>query len=325
MPNRRLFWIALLAASTLAGPARGESPKGWRLVWSDEFDGDSIDRSKWDFDLGDGFYDYVANQWRHGWGNDELQCYTAEPRNVFVRDGSLHVRALKESLNGRGYTSARIKSRARDGSNLFATTYGRIEFRAKLPTGRGIWPALWLLPRDEAHGPWPCSGEIDVMEARGQEPGKVLGTIHYGSRWPANVHSSDEHEFPPGESIAEFHEYAVEWDPGEIRWLVDGRVFAARRSWWVSRRTKPDGQGATAESEQDLLPWPAPFDQPFYIVMNVAVGGQFLGNPDASTTFPAEMLVDRVRVYEREGGVGPVRPRSEEALPWRRDDHSPHK
>jgi len=285
-------WPGAVAVAEEPGP---QAPPGWKLAWSDEFDGDAIDRAKWDFDLGDGFYDYGANAWIAGWGNDERQYYTAEPRNAFVRDGSLHIRALKESLHGRGYTSARLKTRARDGAALFAQAYGRFEFRAKLPVGRGLWPALWMLPQDDAYGSWPLSGEIDVMEARGQEPGKVLGTIHYGAPWPANEHASGEYAFPAGRSIAEFHDYAVEWEPGEIRWSVDGRVYATRRSWWTGR----DGSRA---------PWPAPFDRPFHLVMNLAVGGKFLGDPDASTPFPAEMLVDHVRVYEKVGGYGPARP-----------------
>jgi beta-glucanase (GH16 family) len=150
----------------------------------------------------------------------------------------------------------------------------------------------------------------------------VLGTIHYGSPWPANAHATGEYEFPPGQSIAQFHDYAIEWEPGEIRWYVDGRPFASRRSWWVSRKTGPDGRGTKATSEEDLLPWPAPFDRPFYVVMNVAVGGRFLGDPDASTAMPVEMLVDHVRVYEKEKGHGPIRPRGDEALPWREGDGS---
>ncbi|MDG3005525.1 glycoside hydrolase family 16 protein [Paludisphaera mucosa] len=319
LESRRWAWIMLGTLAILAGHGIAEeSPKGWNLVWNDEFDGDAIDRTKWDFDLGDGFYDYGANVWIGGWGNDELQYYTAEPRNIFVRDGSIHIRALKESLQGRGYTSARVKTRARDGSALFAKAYGRFEFRAKLPTGRGIWPALWMLPQDDAHGKWPCSGEIDVMEARGQDPHRVSGTIHFGSPWPANVHAEETYAFPPGQSFADYHVYAVEWEPGEIRWFVDDRCFATKHSWWTSRKTGPDGRGVKAEAESDVAAWPAPFDKPFHIIMNVAVGGRFLGNPDPTTSFPGEMLVDYVRVYDKNGGYGSPSPRSDEALPWRR-------
>ncbi|WP_206107631.1 glycoside hydrolase family 16 protein [Paludisphaera rhizosphaerae] len=246
-------------------------------------------------------------------GNDELEYYTSDPRNAFVRDGSLHIVARKEASHGKPYTSARIKSKARDGSRLFAQAYGRFEFRAKLPTGRGVWPALWMLPQDTStYGGWPCSGEIDVMEARGQEPDKVLGTIHFGAPWPGNVHSGGEYHFPAGQSIDQFHEYAVEWEPGVIRWLVDGHLFATKRSWWTSRN-----KGKPA-SEADVAQWPAPFDKPFHIIMNVAVGGKFLGNPDASTTFPAEMVVDHVRVYEKTTGYGDAGTRGPENLPWKK-------
>lgn len=290
-------------------------PPGWRLVWADEFDGDKIDGAKWDRDVGNGFYNYDANVWISGWGNDELQVYTREPENAFVKDGLLHIRALKESLQGFGYTSAKLKTRKRDGSELFAKKYGRFEMRAKLPTGQGVWPAFWMLPQDEKYGGWASSGEIDILEARGQKPGEILGTLHFGSRWPANAEASKTFALPAGKTIAEFHEYALEWEPGEIRWLFDGEKFATQNSWWSSSKT--DGSnGAKPASEADLNPWPAPFDQPYYLILNVAVGGKFLGNPDKTTRFPAEMQVDYVRVYDKEGGYGEPKPRSPEKLPF---------
>ena len=307
-------WVGLgMGGEVARGQEAAEpaaAPPGWKLVWSDEFAGDAIDRAKWDFDTGTGFYNYENNTWLAGWGNDELQCYTKDPENAFVRDGMLHIKAIKESYNGSGYTSARLKTRKRDGSSLFSKAYGRFEFRAKLPTGKGVWPALWMLPLDDAkYGGWPLSGEIDVMEARGQEPTKVLGTLHYGSKWPGNVHSGEDFAFPKGTTIADFHTYAVEWEPGEIRWYVDATRFATRSSWYSSTQAKP-------ARESDLLPWPAPFDRPFYLVMNVAVGGKFLGNPDAGTAFPAEMVVDHVRVYDKVGGYGPVKPRGPGGVPF---------
>jgi beta-glucanase (GH16 family) len=304
-------------APTRMNEAAEPTPAGWKRVWSDEFDGKDIDRAKWDFDIGNGFYDYDANQWINGWGNDELQYYTKEPENAFVKDGMLHIRAVKESLHGCGYSSARLKTRKRDGSPLFNQRYGRFEFRAKLPTGQGIWPALWMLPQVEKYGPWPLSGEIDVMEARGQEPTKVLGTLHYGARWPANVHSSNDYVLPDKGTIADFHVYAVEWEPGEIRWFVDGKPFASQSFWWSSSKTA-GGKGLIPKTEADLNPWPAPFDQPFYLVMNVAVGGKFLGKPARTTSFPVEMVVDYVRVYEKTGGYGQPKPRSEGKLPFRK-------
>jgi Beta-glucanase/Beta-glucan synthetase len=312
-------WILTIIGITItvAGTslAAEPPPPGWKLVWADEFEGTEIDRTKWDRDVGNGFYNYAANTWISGWGNDELQYYTREPENAFVKEGLLHIRAVKESVQGFGYTSAKLKSRKRDGSELFAKKYGRFEFRAKLPTGKGVWPALWMLPQDEKYGGWASSGEIDVLEARGQEPGKILGTLHFGSRWPANAEASQTFALPSGKTIADFHVYALEWDPGEIRWFVGGEKYATQSSWWSS--SKSDGpNGAKPATEADLNPWPAPFDQPFYLIMNVAVGGKFLGNPDETTAFPAEMLVDYVRVYDKEGGYGPPKPRGNTNLPF---------
>jgi len=315
----RLVLGVTLAGGVICGfgeqQAAEANADGWKLTWSDEFDGKEIDRTKWDFDLGNGFFDYNANAWISGWGNSELQYYTREPENAFVKDGMLHIRAVKESYNGCGYTSAKMKTRKRDGSPLFNQKYGKFEFRAKLPTGKGVWPALWMLPQDDKYGGWPLSGEIDVLEAKGQEPNKVLGTLHFGSRWPANAHLSKDYVLPRDGTIADFHIYSVEWEPGEIRWYVDGQLYSTQSFWWSSR--KKDGEKvANPANEADLNPWPAPFDQPFYLIMNVAVGGQFLGNPDKTTVFPAEMLVDYVRVYEKIGGYGNAKPRGKGKLPF---------
>jgi beta-glucanase (GH16 family) len=321
MSGCRWFWFSLAAviAFGIAALPRNEAAKPaaseWKLVWADEFNGKEIDKTKWDFDVGNGFYSYDAKQWIGGWGNDELQYYTRESDNAFVKDGMLHIRALKESLHGCGYTSARLKTRKKDGSKLFNKKYGKIEFRAKLPTGQGIWPALWMLPQDEKYGGWPASGEIDVMEARGQEPTKVLGTLHFGSRWPANTHFSNTYKFPGKGTIANFHVYGIEWDPGEIRWYVDGKKYAKQSFWWSSGKTEA-GKGLKPARESDLNPWPAPFDRPFYLIMNVAVGGKFLGNPDKTTRFPAEMLIDYVRVYDKVAGYGKTKPRGEGKLPF---------
>lgn len=306
------------ALSQAPGPVAAEpSAAGaeWKLIWADEFDGKEIDRTKWDYDTGNGFYNYNSNQWISGWGNGELQYYTRDADNAFVTDGVLHIRALKESRDGCGFTSARLKTRKKDGSELFNKAYGRFEFRARLPTGRGVWPALWMLPQAEKYGGWAASGEIDVVEARGHQPNKVLGTIHFGGNWPANTHLSDEFTFPDGGTIADFHLYVVEWEPGEIRWSVDGKVYSTRSFWWSTSRLD-GGKGLKPTKEADLNAWPAPFDQPFYLIMNVAIGGQFPGSPDMTTPFPAEMLVDYVRVYDRVGGYGKARPRGTGKLPF---------
>ncbi len=297
--------------------AVGPPTLGWKLTWSDEFDGPAIDRTKWDFAIGNGFYNYEANQWIVGWGNDELQYYTREPENAWVSDGLLHIRALKESLNGFGYTSAKLMTRRRDGRPLFHLRYGRFEFRAKLPTGQGVWPALWMLPQDEKYGPWPTSGEIDVLEARGQEPTKVLGTLHFGSRWPAQAKAGADYVLPNKATIADFHVYALEWGPGEFRWFCDDKEYARQSFWWSSGKVEGIN-GVPPRSEADLEPWPAPFDHSFYLVMNLAIGGRFVGTPNKTTPFPAEMQVDYVRVYEKVGGYGETKPRGDGKVPFAR-------
>jgi beta-glucanase (GH16 family) len=320
MCERNWCWAVLVVgiaggiAATRTVEADDAPPGDWKLTWKDEFEGPDIDKTKWDFDTGDGFYDYGSNTWIGGWGNDEFQYYTRDPDNAFVKDGMLHIRAVKESHQGRGYTSARLKTRKKDGSPLFNQKYGRFEFRARLPTGRGVWPALWMLPHEDKHGSWPLSGEIDVMEARGQEPNKVLGTLHFGSGWPA-TQASHDYVLPRQGTIADFHVYAVQWEPGEIGWYVDDQRYATQSFWWSSAAANT-AQKSAPSKEADLNPWPAPFDQPFYLVMNVAVGGRFLGNPDKTTVFPVEMLVDYVRVYEKVGGYGKTKPRGAGKLPF---------
>lgn len=295
-----------------------EPPPGWELVWHDEFEGSEIDLSRWDFDLGNGFFDYRRHAWVPGWGNEELQYYTRDPANVFVRDSVLHICARRDAIHGCGYTSARLKTRRRDGSPLFAQTYGRFEFRARVPSGKGLWPALWMLPLDERYGGWAASGEIDVMEIVGGRPGEVLGSLHFGSTFPARELVTHTLALPDGGTVEDWHEYAVEWLPGEIRWLLDGQCWARQNFWWSSHR-KADGVGLPASGSDDLYPWPAPFDQPFYLVMNLAVGGTFPGVPAADTQFPAEMQVDYVRVYKRKGGPGPLLQRGPGRLPYDTD------
>ncbi len=309
--------MGVLVASPLPSQASEPPPAGWKLVWSDEFDGQDIDRTKWDFEIGNGFFHYGANVWVGGWGNNELQYYTREPENAHVQGGMLHIRAVKETLREFGYTSARLKSQKRDGSPLFSQRYGRFEFRAKLPTGKGLWPALWMRAQDEKYGTWAASGEIDVMEALGHEPTKVLGTLHFGGRWPANTHHTNEFVLPRAGTIADFHVYAVEWEPGEIRWSVDGHPYAVQSFWWSSgKMDAAKGLGTQPTEEADLNPWPAPFDQPFYLIMNLSVGGELPGKPDGTTVFPASMVVDYVRVYEKVGGYGKPGPRGEGRLPY---------
>ncbi len=309
------FWCTGLLLLCAGWGAQAQERSGWKLVWSDEFNGAALDRSKWSYDTGDGFYSYDEDKWISGWGNKELQYYTNAPSNVFVQGGMLHLRAVKESYQGKGYTSGRITTTNRDGTELFSKTYGRFEFRARLPIGQGIWPALWMLPRDFSYGGWAASGEIDVLEARGQKPFETNSTLHYGSQWDANAYSGGTYKFPQGQSITDFHVYAVEWEPGEIRFSVDGVVHHTQRDWWSSSRVA-GSRGVQPGSAADLSPWPAPFDKPFFIIMNLAVGGDYPGNPDKTSKFPVEMLVDYVRVYDKEGGYGDPLPRGKPKLPF---------
>jgi beta-glucanase (GH16 family) len=306
---------ALAALLTAAGACEASGQRSaWTLVWHDEFTGTAIDTTKWGFDLGNGFSADSGRTYISGWGNNELQCYTRAPANVAVSRGTLRIRALRGADSTCAFTSARLKTRRADGRALFATTYGRFEFRARLPLGKGLWPALWLLPQDEAYGTWAASGEIDVMEARGQTPATVLGTLHYGDRFPGNVHTGQDYVLPHDGMISTFHRYAVEWEPGRIRWEVDGVVTQEQTFWW-SRGKAPVRPAVAAGDSTPHAPWPAPFDAPFYLVMNLAVGGNFLGNPDSTTPFPGEMAVDYVRVYARRGGYGRVLPRGPGQIP----------
>jgi beta-glucanase (GH16 family) len=248
-----------------------ETSVNWQLVWSDEFDGPSLDRSKWEWEVNG-----------RGGGNNELQYYTDRPENTEVRDGKLVLTAREETFTGpdgtRRYTSARIRSKDRGDWK-----YGRFEIRAKLPVGQGIWPAIWMMPTDDVYGGWAASGEIDIMEYLGQKPQEVFGTLHYGGPWPRNVHTGKNYELPDGRRFDEdFHVFALEWEEGEMRWYVDGVHYQTQTEW----RT----EGA---------PFPAPFDQRFHFILNVAVGGNLPGSPDETTQFPQSMIVDYVRVYQR--------------------------
>ena len=282
---------------------------GWKLVWADEFDGEHVDRSKWDFDIGNGFFDYRTHSWIPGWGNEELQYYTDHPRNVSVEDSVLTISAIKESLHGCGYTSARLKTKKQDGTPLFSKRYGRIEFKARVPHGKGLWPALWMLPVSEKYGGWAASGEIDVMEIAGEIPTQVLGSIHFGSGFPHRELVTHTHTLANGSTVADWHVYAVEWTPGEIKWFVDDLLWATQSFWWSSSRRNDEG-GLAPRNSADINPWPAPFDEEFYLIMNVAVGGNFPGHPNALTQFPAKMHIDYVRVYDKAEGYNTLAPRS---------------
>jgi beta-glucanase (GH16 family) len=244
----------------------------WNIVWSDEFNGTSINTNVWTFETGNGCPNLC------GWGNNELEYYTSRTNNAYESGGLLHIVAQEESTNGFSFTSARMKS-----EGLYNTpVYGRIEWRAKLPAGVGMWPGLWMLGSDFSSVGWPDCGEIDVAETKGTELTTVHGSLHSGSDETALYTS-----FAGGDSITNFHNYMVDWKSNSISFSVDGNVYETVTSWTDS-----------------LGPYPTPFNAPFYLLMNLAVGGNFVGKPsvatiEAGTVFPAEIQVDYVRVLEQ--------------------------
>ncbi|MGP9802709.1 family 16 glycosylhydrolase [Rheinheimera sp. NSM] len=281
----------------------------WQLVWSDEFDGDSIDNSKWTHEIN-----------CSGGGNNEQQCYTDSADNSFVADGNLHIVALPaEDDAPLPYTSARLNTKFQGDFK-----YGRFEMRAKLPQGQGSWPAFWMLPTDEVYGGWPKSGEIDIMEAvnlkvadaDGNEEARVHGTLHYGRDWPDNSSTGKEYSLPDGANPADdFHTYAIEWQEGEIRWYVDGYLFQTQMASEVRYNNKDQAAGlihrgwfseyfdiATGELETH---WDAsPFDQRFHLLLNLAVGGNWPSNVNntgidaAAFAEGQSYIIDYVRVYQ---------------------------
>jgi beta-glucanase (GH16 family) len=261
------------ASNPSTGGGGGNTQPMWSLVWQDEFTGSEVDTSKWGFEIGNG---------SGGWGNNEKQYYKQE--NATIAEGNLVITAKEETVEGFNYTSSRMLTRGK-----FAKKYGKIEARIKLPEGSGLWPAFWMMPEDSVYGGWPASGEIDIMEARGYQPHAVHGTIHYGGN--GHKYSGGEYVFPEGQSISQYHTYAIEWEPNEIRWYVDGELFSTKTNW-----------DSTTPGQPAKNAYPAPFDQDFYLILNMAVGGHYVENtmPEPGDV-PAEMLVDYVRVYELTG------------------------
>jgi beta-glucanase (GH16 family) len=268
-----IFAAFLISCSCSCSNARAADPSGWSLVWSDEFDGRSgasLDSTKWSFDIGGG-----------GWGNHELQSYTNRAANAEVHGGELVIRALKEAYTGsdniaRDYTSARLLTR-----NKFTQTYGRFEARIKIPYGQGIWPAFWMLGNDIDTAGWPRCGEIDIMENIGREPNLVHGTLHGPGYSGANGITASYPLSASQRFSDDYHKFAVEWEPNVMRFYVDGLLYKTRTP------------GDLPAGKQWV------FNHPFFLILNVAVGGDFPGNPDTTSTFPQLMKVDYVRVYER--------------------------
>jgi len=276
IPIGRLYLAALLLAfvyDASAAASPDHAPK-WVLAWSDEFnaaDGSPVDSQKWTQETGG-----------NGWGNNELEYYTTSTRNARHEHGALVIEAIQESHTGRdgvarNYTSARLKSQGK-----FSQTYGRFEARIKLPRGKGMWPAFWMLGDDITQIGWPKCGEIDIVENLGSEPSIAHGTIH-GPGYSGDHGVSSAFTLPHGKRFADhFHVFAVEWEPQEIRFYVDKNLYATRRPSDLAHGAK----------------WV--YDHPFFILLNLAVGGSWPGNPDSTTKFPQKMLVDYVRVYRRE-------------------------
>lgn len=267
-----------------------DSGTDYSLIWSDEFNGTELDLTKWSYQRGDGS-DYVTP----GWGNGEAQIYTDSTTNVNVSDGTLKITALKEKLPSgyTGFTSGRIRTLTDDNEVLFSTAFGRVEAKIMIEGGSGIWPAFWMLPADTSiYGKWAASGEIDIMEVKGRVPRMATGTAHFGHEWPTNSYNGKDYIFPEDTDVHDYHVYAIEWEPGEIRWYVDDVNYFTLRDWFSKSGTN------VADYTN-----PAPFDVPFYILLNVAVGGNF--DPDAiikDESFPGIMTVDYVRVYHKNEG-----------------------
>jgi beta-glucanase (GH16 family) len=255
----------LLVFAVAPGCSEDEAPAPYGLVWQDEFEGPAgsvPDPARWQFDIGT------------DWGNAQLEYDTDRPQNAGLDGlGHLAITARSEQYADQPYTSARIKTK-----DLFERTHGRFEARIKLPAGQGIWPAFWLLGAGIDQVGWPQCGEIDIMEYRGQEPRVLHGSLH-GPGYAGNGALTRSHVLAQGGFDLGFHVFAVEWSSGAITWLVDGFPYFTA--------TPADLPSGTS--------WV--FDQPFFVILNVAVGGRWVGAPDATTVFPQTMLVDYVRVY----------------------------
>jgi beta-glucanase (GH16 family) len=234
------------------------------LTWSDEFSGSALNLGDWNYETGDGCPNC-------GWGNNELEYYS-NGDNVYLQTGKLIIEAREELVGGKNFTSSRITTQ---GKKFFK--FGRIDIRAKVPKGQGIWPALWMMPQANTYGTWPKSGEMDIMELKGQEPANVIATVHYGPGPGSTYITRNKTSATPYSN--EFHVYSMVWEQDKIQFLIDDVVF--------STINKADLGGNNY-----------PFNETFFFIFNIAVGGNFLGSPDATTYFPQWMAVDYVRVFQ---------------------------
>lgn len=275
-----------LAGFLLGNKTEAPPDNGYELIWNDEFDGDRLDDSKWSYELGNWKLDDSGNYITNGWGNNEQEFYTSQ--NTTVKDGILTIAARKESWTDEkqgsyDYTSARINTQ-----HKFSVCGGRIEVRARCDSGKSLWPAIWMLPEDSAYGGWASSGEIDIMEGWGSTPEKICGTIHFGGAWPANTYLTNDFNFSDGDGTQNWHTYSIEWERGEIRWYVDDILYSTQSEWY-----------------SEGFSYPAPFDQNFYVILNLAVGGHFDGidgiyaEPATFADGEKHFDIDYVRVYRK--------------------------
>lgn len=243
-----------------------KSYKGYRLKWADEFNGNALDLKNWSFENGDGC------PLSCGWGNNELQFY--RPENTSFKNGKMIIEAKKEDFENKNYTSSKIVTR---GKQIFK--FGRLDFRAKLPQGQGIWPAFWMMPEQSVYGSWPKSGEIDIMEMIGKEPAKNYGTLHFGPG-PGSTQLGKNISLSKGILNDSFHVFSLEWSKDEIKWLLDGKIYSSF-------------------SKKDFGEINYPFNEAFFLIINMAVGGNWPGNPDKESFKDQKLIVDYVRVFEK--------------------------
>lgn len=251
------------------GTSSPESYEGYTLVWADEFEGTSLNTNDWTFEIGDGCPGNC------GWGNNELEYYRED--NTTLVDGHLVITAKKQQFGDHEYTSSRIITK---GKKVFK--FGRIDIRAALPEGKGIWPALWMLGANIDAVGWPASGEIDIMELTGDVPDRVVSTVHYGSNFGEHQFNSVSTFADDGESFQdEFHVYSLNWEDDLLEFMVDGEIVHT-----ITPASMKAGQ-------------PYPFNKNFFFIFNVAVGGNWPGSPDGTTAFPQHLIVDYIRVFQK--------------------------
>ncbi|CAN5501038.1 hypothetical protein BH10BAC2_BH10BAC2_28610 [soil metagenome] len=237
---------------------------GYALAWSDEFDGNAVDNANWTFESGN----------NNGWGNAELENYTNRTENAFVSKGNLIIEAREDNYQSSNYTSARMITKGKQ-----AFTFGRVDIRAKLPKGKGVWPALWMLGSNIDAVSWPACGEIDILELLGQEPNKIYGTLHWGANTAAHESKGSNYILGAGSFDEQFHVYTMLWKEDNIKLYIDDIEFLT-------------------VDKTDLTGSEYPFNKNFFFIFNIAVGGNWPGSPDATTVFPQRMIVDYVRVFQ---------------------------